>query len=454
MTGSSNFCDPTKVARRRVVVTGIGAVTPIGLSVKETWQNVLSGVSGVRSIRTFDTKDCPVTIAAEVLNFNVSQPIGPFHPFPSGTSGSAETSSVVTQALSPKDARRFGRFCQYGLAAAMEAYGDSGLDKIRSEISATRIGVNIGAGMGGLPEIEAHHSEFLEKGYRRITPFFIPLVIPNMVSGQLSVILNLQGPNLCNVTACSSSGHSLGESLRIIQRGDADIMIAGGAESVISKLGIGGFAAMRALSSRNDAPEKASRPFDVDRDGFVMGEGAAVLVLEEYEHAKRRNAKIYADFVGYGLSGDAYHMTAPAPEGEGGFRAMAMALKDAGLAPEQIGYINAHGTATPTGDIEEARAIAKLFTGARNHLNVSATKSMTGHLLGAAGALEAIFSILAIRDNKIPPTINLDKLDPECEKPGLDFTPNKAVDKNLTYALSNSFGFGGTNASLIFSKYL
>ncbi|OFZ53119.1 MAG: beta-ketoacyl-[acyl-carrier-protein] synthase II [Bdellovibrionales bacterium RIFOXYC1_FULL_54_43] len=432
---------------RRVVITGIGAVSPLGLSAAESWRNALEGRSGVAKITRFDLTDCPITIAAEVKGFDVTRAVGPFHP-----QGLDTTEGTVTQAANAKDARRVGRYVHYGLAAGLEAYGDSGLDAIRSRVSPGRIGVNIGAGMGGLPEIEDVHNDFLAKGYRRVTPFFIPQVIPNMASGQLSILLNLQGPNVCSVTACSSSSHAIGESFRLIQRGDADIMIAGGAESVICKLGIAGFAAMRALSARNDDPEGASRPFDRDRDGFVMGEGAAVLVLEEYEFAKRRGAKIYAELVGYGLSGDAYHMTAPAPGGEGGYRSMESALKSACLQPDQIGYINAHGTSTPTGDVEEARAIAKLFPNGPKHLHISSTKSMTGHLLGAAGAIESIFSILAIRENKIPPTMNLENLDPGCAELGLDFTAQRAVEKRMDYALSNSFGFGGTNASLIFGR--
>jgi 3-oxoacyl-[acyl-carrier-protein] synthase II len=435
-------------APRRVVVTGIGAVTPLGLNARETWTNALEGKPGIGKITLFDTTDCPVQIAGEVKGFDVSRPTGPFYPHATHS----EKGEALTMAANSKDARRVGRFVHFALAAGLEAYGDSGLDSHRPNISPERLGINIGVGMGGLPEIEAVHNEFLAKGYRRITPFFIPQVIPNMASGQLSILLNLQGPNLCNVTACSSSAHALGESYRQIQRGEADVMITGGAEAVICKIGIGGFAAMRALSTRNDAPEKASRPFDKDRDGFVMGEGAAILILEEYEFAKKRGAKIYAEVKGYGLSGDAYHMTTPAPEGEGGRRAMAMALKDSGLNPDQVGYINAHGTSTPAGDSEEARAIRKLFPNGPKHLHVSSTKSMTGHLLGAAGGIEAMFSILAIQEGRIPPTINVDNLDPACEELGLDFTANRAVDKRVDYALSNSFGFGGTNASLIFGK--
>ena len=433
---------------RRVVVTGLGAVSPLGLSVAETWANALEGKPGVGKITLFDPQDCPVQFAGEVRGFEITRPVGPF--FPHATA--SQPGAPLTFAASTKDARRVGRYVHFALAAGLEAYQDSGLDAHRAHLDPTRLGVNIGVGMGGLPEIEAVHTEFLNKGYRRVTPFFIPQVIPNMAAGQLSILLNLKGPNLCNVTACSSSAHSLGESLRQIQRGDADIIFAGGAESVICKLGIAGFAAMRALSTRNDSPEKASRPWDQDRDGFVMGEGAAILVLEELEHAKKRGAKIYAELVGYGLSGDAYHMTTPAPEGEGGRRSMEMALRSAHLQPEQVGYINAHGTSTPAGDVEEARAIKNVFQNSSKHLHISSTKSMTGHLLGAAGAIEAIFCILAIQEGRIPPTINIENLDPECIELGLDFTANQAVKKELRYALSNSFGFGGTNASLLFGK--
>jgi 3-oxoacyl-[acyl-carrier-protein] synthase II len=418
-------------------------VTPLGLTAPETWKSALEGRSGVGRIQLFDPTDCPVQIAAEVKGFDVAKAVGPFNPAPGTT---------ITMGANRKEARKVGRFVHFSLIAGLEAYGDSGLDPIRSKISPERFGVNIGVGMGGLPEIEEVHNEFLAKGYGRVTPFFIPQVIPNMASGSLSILLNLQGPNLCNVTACSSSAHAIGESFRQIKSGMADIMMTGGAEAVICKLGIGGFAAMRALSQRNEEPSKASRPFDEARTGFVMGEGGAVLILEEYEHAKARGAKIYGEIKGYGLSGDAYHMTTPSPEGEGGRRAMAMALKDSGLAPEQIGYVNAHGTSTGAGDVEEARAISRLFPNGPKHPQISSTKSMTGHLLGAAGALEAIFSLLAIRDSKIPPTINLDNLDPQCAALGFDYTANVAVDRKIDYALSNSFGFGGTNASLIVGR--
>ncbi len=437
---TSNFY-PGK--QRRVVVTGMGAISPLGLSTQETWKGALDGRTGIARTTSFELTDCPVTISGEVKGFDVTRAVGPYSPGPG---------AQVTQAANSKEARRVGKFVHFALAAGLEAYEDSGLDSIRSQISPDRMGVNIGVGMGGLPEIEAVHNDFLAKGYRRVTPFFIPQVIVNMASGQLSILLNLQGPNICNVTACASSAHSLGESYRQIQRGDADVMIAGGAEAVICKLAIAGFASMKALSTRNHEPEKASRPFDQDRDGFVMGEGAAILVLEEFEFAKKRGARIYGEILGYGLSGDAYHMTAPSPEGEGGRRAMTLALKDSELNPEQIGYINAHGTSTPTGDVEEARAIARIFHQNSGQLHISSTKSMTGHLLGAAGAIEAIFSLLAIRDGKIPPTLNLDHLDPACAELHLDFTAVHGVEKRFDYALSNSFGFGGTNASLIFGR--
>jgi 3-oxoacyl-[acyl-carrier-protein] synthase II len=431
---------------KRVVITGMGAVSPIGLNASQTWRSALEGRSGMATITHFDPVDSPVSFAAEVKGFDITVPQGPFTPDPT------QPDKKIVQAGNSKDARRVGRYVHFALVAGLEAYADSGLDAYRSKIDPTRMGVNIGVGMGGLPEIEEVHNEFLAKGYKRVTPFFIPQVIPNMASGQLSILLNLQGPNLCNVTACSSSAHALGEGFRQIQRGDADVMIVGGAEATICKLGIAGFSSMRALSTRNDAPEKASRPFDKDRDGFVMGEGGAVLVIEDYELAKKRGAKIYAEVLGYGLSGDAYHMTSPAPEGEGGRRSMAMALKDSKLNPEQMGYVNAHGTSTPAGDAEECRAIAKVFPNGPKHLHISSTKSMTGHLLGAAGAIESFFSVMAIREGRIPPTINLDNLDPECAALGFDYCAKRVVEKRIDYALSNSFGFGGTNASLIFGK--
>jgi len=428
---------------RRVVITGIGAISPLGTSAPKTWERATNGESGIKLIKQFDTEDCPVKFGGEVQDYDVGAATGPFRP---------KEGKEITQIASVKDSRKMGRFIQFCLGATFEAYGDSGLDAHRSKISPDRIGVNIGVGMGGLDEIAVQHNILREKGYRRISPFFIPQVIPNLAAGHVSMLLDTQGPNLCNLTACSSSAHAVGESFRMIQRGDVDIFIAGGAEAVMCQLGIGGFAAMRALSTRNDAPEKASRPFDKDRDGFVMGEGAATLILEEYEMAKKRGAKIYAEIKGYGLSSDAFHMTLPAPNAEGGFRAMSMALKDSGLNSDQIGYANAHGTSTPAGDTEEARALKRLCPGGDKHLHVSSTKSMTGHLLGAAGAIESMFTALALQKGVIPPTINLDNLDPDCAELGLDFTANQAAEKKLDYALTNSFGFGGTNASLILGR--
>lgn len=430
---------------RRVVVTGLGAVSPLGQGIPENWKNALEGKSGIDRISQFDLTDCPVTIAGEVRNFDVSKPVGPFQPF-AGDPSVTEPAHPLTQAANAKEARKMGRFIHLALAAGLEAYADSGLDAVRPRLNPERMGCNIGVGMGGLPEIGDVYDTLITKGYKRITPFFIPQVIPNLAAGHLSMLLNLKGPNLCNVTACSSSAHSIGESFKLIQRGDADLMVTGGAEAVICKLGIGGFAVMRALSTRNDEPTRASRPFDVARDGFVMGEGGAVMILEELEHAKKRGARIYGEILGYGASGDAYHMTTPAPEGEGGRRAMAMALKDSGLKPEQIGYINAHGTSTPAGDAEEARAIRRLFPNGPSHLHVSSTKSMTGHLLGAAGGVEAVFTALALHEQIAPPTINLVNQDPQCD---LDYVPNTARKMPIKIAVSNSFGFGGTNGTLV-----
>jgi 3-oxoacyl-[acyl-carrier-protein] synthase II len=433
--------------KRRVVITGIGAVSPLGLTAGESWKNALEGRSGIGKITLFDPTDCSVQIAGEAKGFDVTKALpAPLQPRPLANPPEAP----ITQAASTKDARKVGRFSHFAMAAGLEAYADSGLDAHRAKIDPTRIGVNIGVGMGGLPEIEEVHNAFLEKGYKRITPFFITQSIPNLAAGMLSILLDFKGPNLCNLTACTSSAHSIGESMWQIRRGDADIMMAGGSEAVICKLGIGGFAAMRALSTRNDSPATASRPYDANRDGFVMGEGSAVLMLEEYEHAKKRGAKIYAEVVGYGLSADAFHITTPSPEGEGGGRAMDAALKDAGITGADLDYVNSHGTSTPAGDVEEARAISKRVDPKRVH--VSSTKSMTGHLLGAAGALEGLFSALAIRDGKIPPTMNVETLDPACQETGLNFTLGRAVEKPVRYALSNSFGFGGTNASLVFGR--
>ncbi|MBS1957844.1 MAG: beta-ketoacyl-ACP synthase II [Bdellovibrionales bacterium] len=436
--------------KQRVVVTGIGILSPVGNTREETWKNIVAGKSGIQKITLFDTKDCAVNFAGEVKGFDptvtLAQPL-----YPRG-----KDQAPLTQAVSAKDKKKMDRFIHFALAAGIEAYQDSGLDEYRNssqcDIKPTDIGINIGCGMGGLPGIEETYSTLLEKGFRRITPFFIPQVIPNLAAGHMSILLNTQNTNLCSVSACSSSAHSIGESTRTIQRGDAKIMIAGGTEAVVCALGIGGFAAMRALSTRNEAPEKASRPFDKDRDGFVMGEGSAVLVLEEYNHAKKRGAKIYGEIAGYGASSDAHHITAPLEDGNGGFRAMELALKESGLTAKDVGYINAHGTSTPLGDPQEAKATARLL-GSRSDLHISSTKSMTGHLLGAAGAIEGAFTALAIRDGMIPPTINLDSLDPDCAATGLHFTPNVAVaKKDLRAAFTNSFGFGGTNVSLLIKK--
>lgn len=407
----------------------MGALSPLGLTVSENWKSVTEGISGIGKITHFDFKDSPVQIAGEVKGFDPSR------------------------VVPPKEIKKVGRFIQLALTAGIDAHQDAGLVECREKLDPSRMGVNIGVGMGGLPEIEETYRTFLEKGYRRISPFFIPQVISNLATGQLSIALNLQGPSYCAVSACASSAHSIGESMRQIQYGDADIMLAGGSEAVVCELGIGGFAALRALSTRNEEPTRASRPFDRDRDGFIMGEGAAVLVLEEYEHAKKRGAKIYAELSGYGLATDAYHITSPSPEGIGAKRAMRLALGDAKLNAEDVDYVNAHATSTPMGDTEEAKSIADVFAASRSKLHISSTKSMTGHLLGAAGAIEAVFSTLAVREGVIPPTINLENLDPACAELGLNYTPNTAVQKNVRAALSNSFGFGGANVSLLFKKH-
>jgi 3-oxoacyl-[acyl-carrier-protein] synthase II len=434
------------MTQRRVVVTGVGTVNPLGNTVEGSWKRILAGESGMAPITYFDASTCPVRFAAEVKGFDPTMSLErPLRPFPDG--------EPLVQAIPAKDVRRYGRYAQLGIYAGVQAYLDSGLDDARQDLPAQRLGVNVGAGLGGLPEIQSVHDDFKEKGFRRITPFFILQVIANITSGQLSGLLNLKGPNHCEVTACATSTHSIGESFRIIQRGEADVMIAGGAESVVCELGIGGFTAMKALSQRNDDPTRASRPFDQDRDGFVMGEGATVLVLEEYERAKARGAKIYGEVVGYGATSDAYHLTSPAPGAEGAGRAMENALLDAGLQPSQIDYVNAHATSTPAGDSGEATAIARVLgEGRKEPLAVSATKSMTGHMLGAAGSTEALICLLSMRDKMIPPTTNLEKLDSVCEGLKLNFVPQKAQPAELKYVLSNSFGFGGTNGTLIFSK--
>lgn len=434
------------MSQRRVVVTGLGTINPLGHSVEETWKAALSGQSGTGLISLFDAKDCPVKIAAEVRNFD------PTAPLPNPITGVAGR-DPLTQAVHPKDVKRFGRFTHLGVAAGLQAYLDSGLDQCRGQLSDELFGVNVGVGQGGLPEIQAVHDDYLAKGFRRITPFFILQSITNIVSGQLSVQLSLKGPNHCNVTACATSAHSIGESMRVIQRGEADVMLAGGAEAVICELGIGGFAAMKALSDRNDSPATTSRPFDKDRNGFIMGEGATVLVLEEYERAKARGAKIYGELLGYGASADGYHLTHPPEGAEGAGRAMTLALKEAKLNPSQIDYVNAHATSTPAGDVEESRAISRILDPNRaKPVFVSSTKSMTGHMLGAAGATEAMLSLLALRDHQVPPTINLGNLDPDCDHPNLSIVANEALEAPLKYALSNSFGFGGTNGCLVFGK--
>jgi 3-oxoacyl-[acyl-carrier-protein] synthase II len=408
---------------REVVVTGYGTVNPLGQGVANTWKAALDGKAGISAIELFDASGLSTRIAGEIKDFNPSDRI------------------------SVKDQKKIGRFIQFALAAAHEAYEEAGLNAF--EMDRSRLGSFIGVGLGGLPEIESWHKVFLERGARRMTPFFIPMVIPNLASGQVSIAFDAKGPNSCTTTACSSSAHSIGDAGSLIQRGDADVMLAGGAEACISPLAIAGFGAMKALSKRNDEPAKASRPFDTGRDGFVMGEGAAILVLEEKEHALKRGAKIRAELKGYGLNGDAYHITSPAPEGEGGARCMRLAIDDAEIDASEVGYVNVHGTSTPTGDIQEALAIERVFGSHTKALSVSSTKSMTGHLLGAAGAVEALMSIRALEEQEIPPTINVENQDPQVK---LDVTPNKSRKKPFNYALSNSFGFGGTNASLVFKK--
>lgn len=431
--------------RRRVVVTGLGAVTPCGNSAADTWAALIAGRSGIGRIARFDPTGCPAQIAGEVKGFEVTRPLPkPLHPY-----GAAN--EPLTQVLTPKDVKKFGRFTHLGAAAAVEAYADSGLDAFRSELPSDRMGVNLGVGVGGLPEMEAMHDTLKTSGYRRISPFFIIQIAPNLLAGQVSLLLDCRGPNMSVASACATSGHALGEAAAAIARGDADVMIAGGAESTVTPLGIGAFAQMRALSTRNDAPEQASRPYDRDRDGFVLSEGSVVFVLEELEQAKRRGARIYAELRGYGATADAYHLSSLAPGGEGSARAMKAAITRGGLAPTDVDYVSAHATSTPGGDGEEAAAIATVFAEAKQHLNVSGVKSMTGHLLGGAGAMGAFAAVKAIETGVIPPTINLDNIDPACEATGLNFTPKVAVKKKVRAALANGFGFGGTNASVAFA---
>jgi 3-oxoacyl-[acyl-carrier-protein] synthase II len=410
---------------RRVVITGIGVVSPIGNNVNDFWQNLVAGKSGIDTISSFDPDKYGLTvkIAAEVKNFNPED------------------------YFDKKDAQKFSDFIKFAYAAAMEAMKDADLEN--ANIDKDRVGVIVGTGIGGLKDIEEQHDILNEKGARRVSPFFIPYGIANMASGIIAIKYGFRGPNYCVVSACATGNHSIGDAFRIIQRGDADIMIAGGTESAITPLGIAGFASMKALSTRNDEPQKASRPFDKDRDGFVMGEGAGILILEEYEHAKKRGAKIYAEIKGYAATDDAFHVTAPCSDGEGAAMCMRLALKDASLNPEDIDYINAHGTSTPLNDKIETLAIKKVFKDHAYKLKISSNKSMIGHLLGAASAVEAVASVKTIETGIIPPTINLENPDPECD---LDYVPNKAIQYDVRNVLSNSFGFGGTNACIILSK--
>ncbi|MDP2962711.1 MAG: beta-ketoacyl-ACP synthase II [Sulfurimicrobium sp.] len=409
------------MAKRRVVITGLGAVSPVGIGVGETWTNIVAGKSGITRITRFDASAFASQVAGEVKNFD------------------------VTQYLTAKEARRMDVFIHYGMVAGIEAFKDCGLE-VTPE-NADRIGVNIGSGIGGLPMIEDTHNTYLEGGPRKISPFFIPGTIINMISGNLSIMFGLKGPNLAVVTACTTGLHAIGLSARTIAYGDADVMVCGGAESTVSPLAVGGFGSAKALSSRNDDPATASRPWDKGRDGFVLGEGAGVLVLEEYEHAKARGAKIYAELAGFGMSGDAYHMTAP--DTDGPKRSMVNALRDAGVNPDQVNYVNAHGTSTPLGDKNETEAIKLAFGDAAHKLVVNSTKSMTGHLLGGAGGLESVLTVLAVHNQISPPTINIFEQDPECD---LDICANTAREMKIDVALKNNFGFGGTNGSLVFRR--
>jgi 3-oxoacyl-[acyl-carrier-protein] synthase II len=411
------------LSKRRVVVTGLGIISPVGNSVASAWENLTAGRGGIGPISKFDASAMASRIAGEVRGFD------------------------VTQYLSAKEARRMDSFIHFGLAAGIDAFKDSGIEV--SDANRERIGVNIGSGIGGLPLIEETHDVYRKDGPRKISPFFIPGSISNMISGNLSIMFGLQGPNLAVVTACTTGTHAVGESARMIEYGDADVMIAGGSESTICPLAVGGFAAARALSTRNDDPAAASRPWDKDRDGFVLGEGAGVLVLEEYEHAKARNARIYCEVVGYGKGADAYHMTAPTEDGSGAARCMKMAMRNAGINPDQVDYINAHGTSTPLGDLAETKAV-KLALGEHAYKTmVSSSKSMTGHLLGAAGGIEAVFSALTVARQVVAPTINLAEAGEGCD---LDYVPNVAREARVEIAMSNSFGFGGTNGTLVFKK--
>ena len=408
---------------RRVVVTGLGMLSPLGNSPESTWQNLLLGQSGISDITHFDTSLYPTRFAGLVKDFDAQD------------------------YMARKEAKKMDLFIQYGVAAGVQAVKDSGLEI--TEENAQRIGVAVGSGIGGLGLIEENHTKLLKSGPRKLSPFFVPSTIINMISGHLSIMFGLQGPNIAITTACTSGVHNIGHAARMIAYGDADVMVAGGAEKASTTLGMGGFGAARALSRRNDDPQAASRPWDKDRDGFVLGDGAGVVVVEEYEHAKARGAKIYAELIGFGMSGDAYHMTSPPADGAGAARAMANAINDAKIDVSKIGYINAHGTSTPTGDIAETNAVKSIFGDDAYNVLMGSTKSMTGHLLGAAGAIESIFSIQALMHNAVPPTINLDNPDEGCD---LDYIAGSARDVNLDYVICNSFGFGGTNGSLIFKK--
>ena len=409
---------------RRVVITGIGLVSSLGIGTSENWSALLAGTSGVARISKFDVSGFPAQIAAEIRGFD------------------------PLQFIDKKDVKKMDVFIQYAIAAAQFAMDDSKL--LMTAETAPRTGVFIASGIGGFTTIEREHRALLEGGPRKISPFFIPSAIINLAAGQVSIRVGAKGPNSATCTACSASAHAIGDAFEIIRRGDADAMIAGGSEAAITPMGVGGFAALRALSTRNDEPQRASRPFDKDRDGFIIGEGAGILVLEELEQATRRGAPIYAELVGYGMSADAYHITAPSEDGEGAVRVMRLALKKAGIRPEQVGYINAHGTSTPHNDRLETLAIKKCFGEHARTVAISSTKSMTGHLLGAAGGLEAGIAVLAVHHQAVPPTINLDDPDPECD---LDYVPHKSRSIAIEYALSNSFGFGGTNAALVFKRY-
>jgi len=410
--------------KRRVVVTGIGLVTPCGIGTDNVWNNILSGKSGIGPITRFDTERFDTKFAGEVKDFNPEDYI------------------------QPKEVKKMDLFIHYALAAAHIAMKDSGLDMGKED--SERVGVVVGTGLGGLPTIEKYHSVFLERGPGRITPFFIPMLIANEAPGHIAIQHGIKGPNLCIVTACATGAHSIGEACRIIQYGDADVMVAGGSEANLTPLTVGGFNAMKALSTRNDDPLKASRPFERDRDGFVVAEGSGIVILEELEHAKKRGAKIYAEMAGYGYNGDAYHITAPCPDGDGFIRCIRMALKDAQLSPDDVDYINAHGTSTKLNDYVETLAIKEVFKEKAYKIPVSSTKSMTGHLLGAAGAIEAIFSVLSMRDQVCPPTINYENPDPECD---LDYVPNTPRKCTINVVMSNGFGFGGTNSTLVFRRF-